>query len=66
MGVDYGWFGGQTDPYFIIITQRGGGSQELIIILQGTKVGGVKLITPLPSIQNKQIISNFPSLPLPI
>ena len=64
MGVDYGWFGGQTDPYFI--TQRGGGSQELIIILQGTKVGGVKLITPLPSIQNKQIISNFPSLPLQI
>ena len=45
---------------------RGGGSQELIIILHGTKVGGVKLITPLPSIQNKQIISNFPSLPLPI
>ena len=43
---------------------RGGGSQELIIILQGTKVGGVKLITPLPSIQNKQIISNFPSLPI--
>ena len=38
MGVDCGWFGGQTDPYFI--TQRGGGSQELIIILQGTKVGG--------------------------
>ena len=33
-GSGLGWLGGQTPLH------RGGGSQELIIILQGTKVGG--------------------------
>jgi len=44
---DYGWFGGQTDPYSIYYTEGGGYSitQKWEEILGWT----VKLITPLHS-----------------